>query len=133
MIEAVVRYCRAVGRRIELPRSTRKQLLEGLRQDIGESYPAGASVQTLTDRIGKPEEVAQSLMDSVDAGQAAGYRMRKRRRIRAIIVTLALLLAAAIGLFIYAVTYVPVTVSETTVVYENADAMQHGEGLVYAD
>ena len=60
MDTAVFRYTRAVGQRLHCSRTTRGQLLAGLRQEIREAFPAGVcSRKELVEHFGPPEEMEQ--------------------------------------------------------------------------
>lgn len=89
----VDRYCRRVKK--HLPFSLRKRFLNALRSDL-EDYleqDPGATLDTIYDKFGKPEQFATEYLNSLDKTE----RTKAKRMHRLAI--LAMILAIAIGLF----------------------------------
>lgn len=118
---AITSYCRAVERRMDLPRAERRRLLLGLQQELEQNDSAGVPLQTLTDEFGEPADVARTLMDGVDMDEQVRYRKKKKRVVVAII-SLLLVLLAAVSLYFYvSAKHWPVYTRDTITVYETVD------------
>lgn len=94
-------YVRQVGRELELPRRRKRALLAGLRQELEERFPGGASSETILAQAGAPGETACFLMESVRPEERERHRAGKRRWTRCAVAALAVLLAVAIGTVLY--------------------------------
>lgn len=99
---AIDLYCQEVGRQLDLPKQQRSKLLSGLRQDLENGHSAQApTLPDLYAELGAPEETAETLMESVSANAKARYRERKKRKVKWIVASLAVLLVFAMGLCVY--------------------------------
>ena len=99
MDTAVFRYTRAVGQRLHCSRTTRGQLLAGLRQEIREAFPAGiCSRKELVEHFGPPEEVARELQQAVSPEEMEQYFKRQRLRLSLLFLGC---IAAALLFFLY--------------------------------
>lgn len=99
---AIDLYCQEVGRQLDLPKQQRSKLLSGLRQDLENGHSAQApTLPDLYAELGAPEETAETLMESVPAAVKARYRERRKRKVKWIVASLAVLLVFAVGLYIY--------------------------------
>ncbi len=103
--DAIRRYCRAVGRQLELPGAQRKKLLSGLRQDLEDCHSAQRNDwQALCAELGEPVETAETLMESVSPERRAAYRSGRKKRTVAVIALMAMLLILLGGLFSHLAT-----------------------------
>ena len=84
-------YLKEVAKGLELPKPLRRQLLDGLRQELEEG--------TCISELEPPAVMAAQLMESVDSGIKARYRRRRRYAARITIAALIVLLAVVIGYF----------------------------------
>lgn len=84
-------YLKEVAKGLELPKPLRRQLLNGLRQELEEG--------TCISELEPPAVMAAQLMESVDGGIKARYRRRRRYAARITIAALVVLLAVVIGYF----------------------------------
>lgn len=117
--DAIGRYCRAVGRQLELPGAQKKKLLAGLRQELEDGCAARRpDWRTLCAEMGNPAETAETLMEGVSPERRAAYRSRRRRRTAAAIAVLLLLLLLLGGLFSRLATKQIVRAKERIIVEE---------------
>lgn len=86
---------------MELPRRQKRALLDGLRRELEERFPEGASQEALLSQVGQPAETAFSMLDGVQQREQRRYQTVRRRRIGCVIAVLALLLAASVGIWLY--------------------------------
>lgn len=94
-------YVRQVGRELKLPRRRKRALLDGLRLELEEQFPEGASPEILLAQVGQPGDTARSLLESIQPEVQRRYQTIRRRRVGCVIATLALLLAASVGAILY--------------------------------
>lgn len=94
-------YVRRVGRALNLPRRQKKELLLGFRSELEERFPEKASAQTLLNDVGTPEEVACTLLEAVDAKDCTRFNSVRLRRLKCLIIVLALLTALSAGAFLF--------------------------------
>lgn len=94
-------YVRQVGRELDVPRRQKKELLRGFRSELEERFPENPSLETLVTDVGKPKEVACTLLESVDPEKRRRYRAVKLLRFRCVVAALAILLVLSIGAFFY--------------------------------
>ena len=94
-------YVRQVGRELDVPRRQKKELLRGFRSELEERFPENPSLETLVTDVGKPKEVACTLLESVDPEESRRYRAVKLLRVRCVAIILCFLLAVSIGLICY--------------------------------
>lgn len=95
---AIRAYCRQVGRALELPKTHKRHLLDGLERELEERFSdkTGLTLETLCRDTGPPEKSATELMEGVDEKDRAQYRFRQKLLTRLLIVSLAVLVATAI-------------------------------------
>ncbi|MDO4270243.1 MAG: hypothetical protein Q4C72_04865 [Eubacteriales bacterium] len=93
--KAIRRYTRAVSRELCCSKSTRRRLLDGLRQEL-EEY-AGLDYERLCDEFGMPAQTAAQLMDTILENEVRSARRTKHIRFTAIIVVLVMLIVCVGG------------------------------------
>lgn len=62
-------YCRAVRKKLPLPARQRRQLLDGLQEELAESAPDCTTLDALISQFGTPDETAQELLSSISPEQ----------------------------------------------------------------
>ena len=62
-------YCRAVRKKLPLPARQRRQLLDGLQEELAESAPDCTTLDALIAQFGTPDETAQELLSSISPEQ----------------------------------------------------------------
>lgn len=119
-------YCRAVRKKLPLPARQRRQLLDGLQEELAESAPDCATLDALIAQFGTPDENAQELLSSISPELVEQYR-KKRVRIWVLLAALVFtLMAASIAFFLHMekhqVTYATehITILPTTDLSETA-------------
>lgn len=101
MADSCASYIRQVGRELELPRRRKRELLNGLRLELEEQFPEEPGTETLLSRVGRPEETARALRESVHPEEHRRYHAVRQWRIGCLIAALALLLAVSVAAFFY--------------------------------
>ena len=94
-------YIRQVGRKLDLPRRQKKELLRGFRLALEDRFAEMPDEETLLRDVGKPEDVACALLASVDSKERRRHSVYKIFRLRFVVVVLAFLLALSVGTFCY--------------------------------
>lgn len=115
--EGMIRdYCREVERGLELPRTRRRALLEGLRQELEEKAASAEELtgEELRREAGTPREAASFLMENISQEEQDRYRIQKRRRRRVLIAALATVAVLAACLAIHMWSNGGLVVIETT-------------------
>lgn len=115
-------YVKQVGRKLKLPRRRKRALLDGLRSELEEQFPEGASPEILLAQVGQPEDTARSVLESIQPEVQRRYQTIRRRRVGCVIVALALLLAASVGLIAYLDTHTITRVD--TEIIENSNSVK---------
>ena len=104
--EAIQCYCQQVEHWIDLPKERRRELLDGLRRELEEAYPAAEAltVAVIHRETGSPFETAGSLARGVPWEERERYRLRRKRLYICIIAVLAAvsLLTSAYALYMRA-------------------------------
>lgn len=97
---AIQSYCQQVGKALELPRTHKRHLLDGLERELEERFSseAGVTLETLCRDAGSPEESALALMECVGERERTFYLSRQKLLMRIIIIVL---IAAIIAIVTY--------------------------------
>lgn len=121
--KAVRKYLRDVNRKLCCRKGTRKRLLDGFREELAESDLGDMNYEQLVLQFGKPEELAQSLMEAVDPAEIARESKRKMARPYYIAGMIALILVLIFAAY---VRYVAVHAVDRAV--DTITIIEHSEG-----
>ncbi len=104
---AIRAYCRQVGRALELPKTHKRHLLDGLERELEERFSdkTGLTLETLCRDAGSPEKSAAELMEGVDEEERARHQSRQKLLTRLLILGLTVLAAIAIVYYFYSAQY----------------------------
>lgn len=102
--KAVRKYLRDVNRKLCCRKGTRKRLLDGFREELAESDLGDMNYEQLVLQFGKPEELAQSLMEAVDPAEIARESKRKMARPYYIAGMIALILVLIFAAYVWYVS-----------------------------
>lgn len=112
--KAVRKYLRDVNRKLCCRKGTRKRLLDGFREELAESDLGDMNYEQLVLQFGKPEELAQSLMEAVDPAEIARESKRKMARPYYIAGMIALILVLIFAAYVrYVAVHAPFYVIES--------------------
>ncbi len=101
MTDPFASYIKQVDRALDLPRRQKKELLCGFQAELKERFSDIPNEKTLLADIGRPEEVAYTLLEAVDVKEHTRFNSIRIRWLCSIIAVLALLATLSIGSFAY--------------------------------
>lgn len=119
-MQEVENYLRELNRHLDCPKRIRKPFLDKTRQ-MAEDFVQGkpdATPQELMDYLGKPRELAQGFLESLDEEIIEPYKSRKKLLLRGwiAILAIALIVVSVWGIHL-CLTPKKVEMTETLIIY----------------
>lgn len=100
---AIRAYCRQAGKALEVSGGEKRRLLDGLRQELAERFPAGEplTLEALCEEAGSPEDAAEALLSGASEKGRARFRAGRKLRLRCAVAAVALLLVVIAGMLVF--------------------------------
>lgn len=100
---AIRAYCRQAGKALEVSGGEKRRLLDGLRQELAERFPAGEplTLEALCEEAGSPEDAAEALLSGASEKGRARFRAGRKLRFRCAVAAVVVLLVVIAGMLAF--------------------------------